>query len=128
GEKPLAYGRIGTRFAFASEVRSLAAVPGFSGDPDPEALALFLRYKYVPAPWTVYPGIHKLPAGTSVLVDVESLEVGPVKPYWSLAEVVESGARHPLPDEPATLDLLDRTIASSVRSQLRADVPLGAFL
>ncbi|MCU1499115.1 MAG: asparagine synthase, glutamine-hydrolyzing [Acidimicrobiales bacterium] len=128
GEKPLAYGRIGSRFVFASEVRSLAAVPGFSPEPDPEALALFLRYKYVPAPWTIYPGIAKLPPGTSVVVDGASLEVGPVTPYWSLAEIVEAGARDPLPDEPATLDLLDRTIAASVRSQLRADVPLGAFL
>lgn len=128
GEKPLAYGRVGSGFAFASEVDALRVLPGFPADLDPEALALFLRHKYVPAPWTIHPGIAKLPAGTSVLVDGTTLEPGPIEPYWSLAEVVEAGARDRLPDRPETLDLLDRTIGDAVQSQLRADVPLGAFL
>lgn len=128
GEKPLAYGRVGRRFVFASELRALEVVPDFPQDPDPQALALFLRFKYVPAPWTVFPGIAKLAAGTSVEVDGTTLEVGPAVPYWSLGEVVEAGAASRLPDEAATLDLLDRTIGDAVQSQLRADVPLGAFL
>ena len=132
GEKPLVYASLaasaGGGFAFASELSALRTVPGHDDGIDPDAVALFLRFKYVPAPWTIHPGTAKLAPGHWMEVRHGGRDVGVPRPYWSLAEVVEAGARDQLPDDAATLDGLDEVLSQAVRSQLRADVPLGAFL
>ncbi|HEM45807.1 MAG TPA: asparagine synthetase B, partial [Alphaproteobacteria bacterium] len=64
GQKPLFFGRIGSTFAFASELKALAVHPEFRPEVDRGALALFLRHQYVPAPHTIWRGVYKLPAGS----------------------------------------------------------------
>lgn len=131
GEKPLAYGLIGGRFAFASELRSLRTLPGATAELDPDAVALFLRFKYVPAPWTIHRGISKLVAGHHLTVTVDHVanrQIPEPVPYWSLAEVAEAAASERLPDDAETLDRLDDAISRAVRARLRSDVPIGAFL
>jgi asparagine synthase (glutamine-hydrolysing) len=127
GEKPLSYGMVGGAFAFGSELTSLRRVPGFHPTPDPAAVALFLRFKYVPAPWTIHAGIRKLPPGCLLTVEPD-LVVGEPEPYWSLAEVVEAGARNRRVDSPELLDELDTVLGDAVEARLRADVPVGTFL
>ena len=69
GEKPLYYGTLGSgEFVFASTLDAIAAHPGFDRPVDRNALALYLRHKYVPAPWSIREGIHKLEPGH--LVDI----------------------------------------------------------
>lgn len=63
GEKPLYYGRVGKRFVFASQPRSLEVATGFTGQLDQDAIAAYLRYGYVPSPRSVWAGISKLPPG-----------------------------------------------------------------
>jgi asparagine synthase (glutamine-hydrolysing) len=58
GEKPLYYGRVGDGFAFGSELKALRTLPESCFDTDPGALALMLRYGYVPAPYSIYRGIY----------------------------------------------------------------------
>lgn len=128
GEKPLLYGRIGGRFAFASELRALRTLPGAPTDPDPDAVALFLRFKYVPAPWTIFRGIAKLPAGHVLEVGPGPGDVGTPRPYWSLADVLVAGADKPFEHEAEALDELDANLAAAVAGRLRSDVPIGAFL
>ena len=128
GEKPLLYGTIGGRFAFASELRALATLPGAPTDLDPDAVALFLRFKYVPAPWTVHRGIRKLLPGHLLEVGPGPGDVGTPRPYWSYGEVAEAGRARPLEAGPAALDELDAHLATAVGSRLRSDVPIGAFL
>ncbi|KIP13227.1 glutamine amidotransferases class-II family protein [Burkholderia sp. MSHR3999] len=66
GEKPLYYGRIGDALVFASELKALRSFPGFDGAIDRDALCLYLRQSSVPAPYTIYRGIRKLPPGTFI--------------------------------------------------------------
>jgi len=68
GEKPLYYGRSGDAFLFGSELKALAAHPDWQGEVDRNALALFMRHNYVPAPWSIYQGIAKLPPAHFVAV------------------------------------------------------------
>src|SRR5207253_2555536 len=63
GEKPLYFGTVGGRLAFGSELKALRALPGFDAAVDRDALALYLRYNYIPAPWSIYRGVRKLRAG-----------------------------------------------------------------
>lgn len=132
GEKPLYYGWQNGVFLFGSELKALAAHPAFAGDVDRGALALLLRDLYVPAPWSIYEGIRKLPAGTYVRVAAGRARAGELpepRPYWSLRNVVAAGRAQPFegtPDE--AVDALRDLLLDAVRRQMAADVPLGAFL
>ena len=128
GEKPLLYGTIDGAFAFGSELRALKALPGAPTDLDPDAVSLFLRFKYVPAPFTIHKGIKKLPPGCVMEVGPRPTDVGEPRAYWSMAEVAEAGSRNLVTDEREALDELDRVIGRAVQLRLRSDVPIGAFL
>ncbi len=131
GEKPLYYGRQGgpkSPFLFASELKALVRHPQFSTDVDRRALTLLLRYNYIPAPFSIYRGISKLPAGTFLTLGGGGKETR-IETYWSGAAVAEAGVadRLQLSDE-ETIDELERRLETAVRRQMMADVPLGAFL
>jgi asparagine synthase (glutamine-hydrolysing) len=138
GEKPLYYGWQGDAFLFGSELKALKAHPAFHAGIDRGALALFLRHNYVPAPYSIYEGIYKLPAGTYLQVAGKSALSpnpsptsgrGEPKAYWSLAEVAERGTANPFSgSDKDALDGLDRHLGAAVRGQMMADVPLGALL
>jgi asparagine synthase (glutamine-hydrolysing) len=132
GEKPLYYGWVGGDFVFASELKALRAHPHWRGEVDRGALTLLLRHNYIPAPYSIYQGIRKLPPGhrlalsPSAGLDRESTR--PV-PYWDARAVAEMGVRTPFRgtvEEAA--DELDALLRDAVRLRLEADVPVGAFL
>ena len=79
GEKPLYYGYSEGGFVFGSELKALKALPGFKGDLDRESLALFFRYRYVPAPRSIYAAYRKLTPGTLATLKGDALEVSR---YW----------------------------------------------
>ena len=142
GEKPLYYGWVGDAFVFGSELKALRAYPGFSNPVCRQALAEYLRFMYVPAPRSIYQGIFKLEAGclltiagmppaqapTAPLRPSASCGTLSVRRWWSLADIVEGGARNPIADEAEALSALEARLADAVRLQSLADVPLGAFL
>jgi asparagine synthase (glutamine-hydrolysing) len=133
GEKPLYYGYVGRAFAFASELKSLAALPGFSMPIDRGALALFMRHNYIPAPRTIYRGIAKLPPGSWLEVSSKAAAMRDApapRPYWSAIEQAIEGARSPRTFESDTdaVNTLDTLLRRAIAGQMVADVPLGAFL
>ncbi len=131
GEKPLYYGWIGARFAFASELKAICAVPGFTRSVDRAAVALYLRHNCVPAPFTVYAGVAKLRPGEVATVGSggPAGEAPATRSYWSARDAVEAARRRPLDEPPAALaDRLEAALSQSVASRMVADVPVGAFL
>lgn len=128
GEKPLYYGAPAGSLLFASELKAFKAYPGFAPAVDPGAVALLLRHNYIPAPYSIYRGVKKLPPATLVHIDGPD-RVGEPEPYWSLRAVVEQGQRQPFSGSDAdATDALERHLAEAVSLQRVADVPLGAFL
>ena len=128
GEKPLYYGWVGGVFVFASELKALAAHPLWTGDFDRAALALFLRRSYVPAPYSAYAGIKKLPPGHHLSVSAAD-QAAAAQPYWSAAEVARTAAERPFAGGlDAAAERLQALLDEAVSSRLEADVPLGAFL
>ena len=132
GEKPLYYGWQRGVLLFGSELKALRAHPAFGGEIDRDALALFFRHGYIPAPYSIYRGIHKLLPGTYLTINEVQAQGGvtgrPV-PYWSFAQVVEAGQRQPFRgSETEAADELERLLRQAVAGQMVADVPVGAFL
>jgi asparagine synthase (glutamine-hydrolysing) len=133
GEKPLYYGWQGGAFLFGSELKALAAHPAWVGDVDREALSLFLRHNQVPGPFSIYQGIAKLPPGCLLSLDCEAGGPPGRLPaplaYWTAQAAAENGHAQPFAgDKSEAADELERLLRRSVRGQMLADVPLGAFL
>lgn len=130
GEKPLYYGWLGKSLVFGSELKALQRHPQWRGEIDRGALALYMRHSYVPAPYTIYAGISKLPPAS-----VLSVSIGPehrprqtLEEYWSLKSVTEDTRESFAGNETAAVDELHRLLGNAVKQQMIADVPLGAFL
>jgi asparagine synthase (glutamine-hydrolysing) len=128
GEKPLYYGRSGETFLFGSELKALTAHPAWRGEVDRDALALYLRHNYVPAPWSIYRGIAKLPPAHYVAIRENGRAVGEPVCYWDLGRVAEAGVAAAEGTPQALTDELDTLLRDAVRRRMAADVPLGAFL
>ena len=128
GEKPLYYGWQGDTFLFGSELKALKAHPAFRGEIDRDALSLLLRHNYIPAPYSIYKGIRKLPPGTYLHLLMGKREGEPVH-YWALREVAERGPAQPFAgSETEAVLALEALLLESIGLQMIADVPLGAFL
>ena len=132
GQKPVYYGRAGGAFVFASELKALRRHPDFDPAIDEAALALYLRFAAVPAPWSIYRGVRKLEPGHLFELDIAALrgdDLPASTPYWSAVEVARDGLADPFEGPPdASVDVLDTLLRDAVRHCLEADVPLGAFL
>lgn len=132
GEKPLYYGFAGSDFAFGSELSALQAHPQFSASVDRCALSLYTRYAYIPAPHAVFEDARKLVPGSILRItraDVESRRLPCPSEYWSANAMAEQALAHPFKGtEHEALESLDDLLRQSIRDQMLADVPLGAFL
>lgn len=116
GEKPLYYGCGDGLFAFASELKALALLPGFCSSIDPDAVTAFLARGYVPAPLSIWSGVAKLPPAHMLVVDGDG-SVGEPQRYWS-----------PRADAPAGPEALFALLSDAVGLRMSADVPIGVFL
>ena len=135
GEKPLYYGWSGDVFLFSSELKPLKKFHGFSGEIDRNVLALFLKYDYVPSPYSIYKGIKKLPQGSYVKISMANNSwsrkyiQGP-NYYWSMSDIAQSGkgAKRFEGSDKDAIQKLDDLLSKSIKQQMISDVPLGAFL
>ncbi|HEV2901918.1 MAG TPA: asparagine synthase (glutamine-hydrolyzing) [Gaiellaceae bacterium] len=115
GIKPLYYRDEGGELAFASELRALPR-----GEVDPDALEAFLAFNSVPAPYSIFSGTRKLPAGHLLV--------------WEDGETRVQRYARPAPaevrdEDPAELaEELRARLRDSVRAHLIADVPVGVLL
>lgn len=130
GEKPLYYGWAGNDFAFASELGAFQALPGFEKQVNRFALSLYMQSCNVPAPYSIYHGVFKLPPGTFMVVSeghVESRTLPKPESYWSVVDAYKNAPAAPDGDD-AQIERLHELLRQSVRGQMLSDVPLGAFL
>ena len=130
GEKPLYYGWNGETLLFASELKALASLPGFRPAVDRDALALFMRHGYVPAPHSIYRNIRKLTPGNFVSFANPVRDQWPEPAsFWRLRDSVTQGQGTPFTGTPeAGIDALEAALRQSIALRMVADVPLGAFL
>jgi len=123
GIKPLYYTLDEKRFRFASSLPALRAGGDVADEIDDTALQFqFTLHGSVPAPWTIFRHIRKLPAAHSL-----EIEGGKTRErcYWQLPAC----RPNPEPSEVATLDEIQTALRAAVAShRLAADVPVGVLL
>lgn len=129
GEKPLYYGWAGDSFLFGSELKALRGHPDFVPEIERSALALYMQHSCVPAPYSIYRGIRKLPPASFVVISADAEREPAVRTYWSLAQVAQAGASNRfLGNDAEAVEQLDALLRDAVRKRMISDVPLGAFL
>lgn len=121
GTKPLYYVQLGSRLAFASEVKALLTLPEISRVVDLEAAAQYFRLGFVPAPNTLFQGIQKLPAGYSLIAEHGQVQT---QRYWDF-EFKQPPVVWTFEE---SRDRLRDLLREVVTDQMVSDVPLGAFL
>ncbi|HJT44231.1 MAG TPA: XrtA/PEP-CTERM system amidotransferase [Rhizomicrobium sp.] len=122
GEKPLYYAHLADQtLIFGSELKALTVHPGLERRIDPCAVEEFFALGYIAEPRTIYSTVRQLPAGTTLTL--RRGQKPEISAYWDPAPATISSS------ELANLDdaLLER-LGGIVKSQLVADVPVGAFL
>ena len=82
-----------------------------------QALHSFLRYGFVPEPYTFIEGLMQLPAAHAGFVKAAEIEL---KAYWT-DDVNQAQSQTELSD-------LKTLLASAVKKRMVADVPVAAFL
>ena len=120
GKKPLNYALTKEGMAFCSELHPLSCHPGVDTGMDMEALELYLQCQFIPAPWTIYRGIRKLPPAHYAIYDRNGLKI---EQYWDVDyrdKIMIS--------EADALDALEEKLTEAVRLRMISDVPLGALL
>jgi asparagine synthase (glutamine-hydrolysing) len=128
GEKPLYYGFQNKTFMFASELKALKKHPSFQSKINRDAIALQLQHGYIPDPYSIYEGIQKLHPGHFITLNAKTNEISDSS-YWSLSETVENAKDNPFQGNISEMIFeVERVLKEAVRSQMIADVPLGAFL
>src|SRR2546423_11082000 len=120
GEKPLFWTEVAGELRFASEVQALLEFPDQPRELNRKALSLYRALGYVPAPYTMFAGIHKLPPASLLISENGRTEI---RQYWSAATAAAQSSSVSLD----TADQLRATLLRAVQRELMSDVPLGVF-
>ena len=124
GKKPLYYRQTPRCMAFASEIKALRCLPGFSRELDLDGLGEYVSYGHTLGPRTIYQHVRRLPPAHYLHMSVAGDRLEPkIERYWALTPNSD-----PTCSEDEWLERIDSEISEAVRLRLVSDVPLGAFL
>ncbi len=131
GVKPLYFALCDGVLLFGSEIKAIVAHPAISPDVEPLAMYHYLSFLTTPAPFTMFKGIYKLPAGWRMTVRRGGgLQA---RRYWDAVP-----GRDPVRDEVRRMDDAQREryyvggirsrLTAAVEKRMMSDVPFGVFL
>lgn len=122
GIKPLYYYWDGVLLVFGSELKALKAVENLNLTYNHDALYQFLHLGYIPAPYTCYNNVFKLPSASYLKIDTSGLQIFK---YYDIKQKLNSSI---VKDKSQAMVMLSDLLTSSVQFQLKSDVPFGVFL
>ncbi|TPV33365.1 asparagine synthase (glutamine-hydrolyzing) [Paucihalobacter ruber] len=122
GEKPLYYTKTTTDFIFGSELKSILNYLPSKPDICKEGLNLFFRLTYIPAPYSIYKDIFKLPSNHYIAFDLNTHSY-----QIELIEKQPPIVKQDISFQDAKKQIYDKVL-QSVESRSIADVSLGTFL
>lgn len=126
GEKPLFYWYSNQQLVFSSELSAISQYPRFNKTIDEKSVGSFLRFSYVPGPYTIFKDVFKVSSATieSFKINHQTKQVVQLSTvtYWQFDSTMEQK------NEELTLKELEQTLKNVIKKQMLSDVPLGAFL
>lgn len=125
GVKPFYYYWANGLFLFCSELKALHEHPCFKKEIDFDALALFLKYSYVPAPHCIFKNVFKLLPGHFLLFDTFEKNYN-VQKYWDVNDFY-SREKLNIDEKEAILET-ECILKKAFDYRMVADVPVGVFL
>jgi asparagine synthase (glutamine-hydrolysing) len=125
GKKPLYYMTSPRAFIFASELSALVKHPCCTPSVSKLSLKKYFAYNYIPAPYSLYESVCKLPAGHNLVYSLSDKKPR-VEKYWEF--VLEPFETLPRNAETVWCGELRALLDVAVQRRLAADVPLGVFL
>ncbi|MGH1403902.1 MAG: asparagine synthase (glutamine-hydrolyzing) [Alphaproteobacteria bacterium] len=133
GKKPLYIGWAGSTLTFGSELKALCTHPDFNRDISREALTSYMRFGYVPAPFSIYKQVWQLLPGSYIALDLTMLRAGQdldtlMEYYWRPKDTLEKAKQAPINPEHDMVGNLETILSDCIKDRMIADVPLGAFL
>jgi asparagine synthase (glutamine-hydrolysing) len=121
GQKPLFYGMLpGGGLAFGSEPKAVLAHPEIGRQLDAGGLVRYLFYEYIPAPFSIWQSLRKLPQAHVLVWEAGAVQL---RRYWE--STVSPAAEA---DFDTTAQSFWEEFRASVARHRRSDVPLGVFL
>jgi asparagine synthase (glutamine-hydrolysing) len=121
GEKPLVYYQEPRTFIFCSEITPLVGLSRIPRRPDPVGLHYGMYYLHIPAPYSAFQDIRKLPPASCLHVSNRNIKT---EKYWKACFRPDISLEDP---QEAVFEL-NRCLDETIRMMSRSDVPLGATL
>ena len=134
GKKPLYIGWAGSDLVFGSELKSFHAHPDFKPEINRDALALYMRYGYLHAPYSIFHNVWQLLPAARMTLDLGSLKAAEnladkMELYWSLKNAAEAGLSNVTNKSDAEIiEEFEGLLENAVAQRMISDVPFGAFL
>ncbi|MGM0212830.1 asparagine synthase (glutamine-hydrolyzing) [Enterococcus sp. AZ109] len=119
GIKPLYYAQMNGTFMYGSEIKSFLKHPNFVKELNKEALKPYMTFQYSALDETFFKNVFRIKEGHYFTYKDGELKI---EQYWDVDEKETSLTL----DE--TVDLIDKTVVSSVEAHRIADVEVGSFL
>lgn len=107
---------------FASEIKPLLLIPGFSRRPSMEALHHFLSFDYIPGALTAFQDIHELRPGHTLVIDTQAQTID-ISQFIHLQGQTDSEI-----DFHTAKSTTRQLLKDAVQRQLVSDVPVGVML
>lgn len=119
GVKPLYFSDVDGKFFFASELKALMRFP-VSKDVNPDAVAMYFRFGFVPGHLSIYSQVSKLEPGHWLKVSRYGVTS---ERYWLTPEPQQENK-----NEKEWIDDLEQILISAFKYRMVSDVPVGVFL
>lgn len=131
GVKPLYFSLQDGRIVFASEIKAILAHPDMEADIDPMAMYHYLTFLTTPAPFTMFKGIFKLPAGHFLEIDKKGQFTS--TRYWDAVpgkgfDKKETAKLSDSAREDFYIQEIRERLHGAVEKRMMSDVPFGVFL
>ncbi|MEI7526682.1 MAG: asparagine synthase (glutamine-hydrolyzing), partial [Mariniphaga sp.] len=125
GVKPFYYSIQDGNFIFGSELKAFHSHPGFEKEIDHHAVSLFFKYRYIPAPYSIFRHTFKLMPGTWLVYDITSQHHESTT-YWDIVSTYSQPLLN-ISYKDAKSEL-KKILTSACNYRMVADVPVGIFL
>lgn len=126
GVKPLYFSLQGGVLSFASEIKALWEQPWLNKELNSLAMYYYLTFMVAPAPYTLYQGVYKLPAGFFARVDAQKNIY--FNEWYTPVTALSTGEHKDFLNESFCLENIHHLLVQATKKRMVSDVPFGAYL